>query len=798
MPKTSNPTPTTDSSLSAPLRYQLFLFLLGSGFSALIYEILWVRYFSLILGGELLAISMVTATFMAGLALGSILLGRISDRSNNPLRLYAVLEFCIAISALLFPLALHSFSPYYLNLTSGLAANSGSAHLLDLGFSLLLILFPATCIGGTLPVICRLFSGQQFAQRVGRLYAFNTVGAVFGCLLSGFLLIPALGLSWTNSLAVTINFTIGLLAYLQSKNSAQNVAEATNFEKAPLSAEKIFLCTTMAVVGLCTLAYEILWSRLFILFLGNTTYAFSTILGVFLTGLSIGAWVYSRFLKQISNQARLLFILCLLLAGYLLISIPFYDQFAYLADSAHRWAGIRWWLQAGCSFMIVALAVLPPTLLSGALFPTAIALYAPRTGHFGEGTGILLFCNTCGAILGSCLASLYLIAAHGLHKSFTLVAYLNLLMALIILLFYASRIKRIWVAPLLAIAIFSLALPDNWNKSAMSSGPYYYHYGEKGGLRNTLADYHRLLDYREGREASVAVFEKKNGTRMFRVNGKTDGGSDDDMLNQILLGQLPLLFHPEPKKAMVIGLGTGVTLAQVATADLATDVAEISPAVVAISDFFLEQNKGALTRPNVKLHLRDGRNLLLTGTETFDLIISEPSNPWQTGNANLFTEEFYQVAARHLNQGGIFCQWLPIYDLPPDSLRTAIATFMLSFPDTLLFAIGSDVILLGRRIPSDSQAPWIAPRDFTAQSLQILEPFQITNPRDLLNRYLFADSRTLKQFSRGAPINSDYRPRLEFILQTGWNYAEENQNALKDARKKAPPQASIKFRLAGE
>jgi spermidine synthase len=779
---------------------RFYLYLLGSGFSALVYEVLWARQLSLVLGGEILAISIITATFMAGLALGSALFGRISDRSRNPLRLYSYLEFGIGATALLFPLGLQAASLVFVNMSQTFTGQPAVATLTRLALSALLLLIPTTLMGGTLPVICRIFAGTHFSERVGRLYALNTAGAVCGCLLTGFFLIPHLGTILAGFLAVGINLAIGLFAWRQSQGVGTPTEERQ--EAVPpknLRIEQFFLCGIVAITGALALGYEILWTRLFLLFLGNTTYAFTTILSIFLVGLSLGAWLYSRYLKRTVNHSLLLYSLCTLMAVYLVITYPFYDQFAYLFDLAHRWPGVHWWSQAGSSFIIVSLAILPPTIMSGALFPTAVQLFSPQDGHFGEGTGFLLFANTTGSILGSCIAGLYLIPRFGILDSFEILALVNIGLALMIYLHYRKQIKPLYSLATLVSLAFCLTLPTSWNQTLMSSAPYYYHYGSQGGLKNALTNFHRLIDYREGRETTVAIFEKENGTRYFRVNGKIDGGSDGDMTTQVLLGQLPVLFHPAPKDGLVIGLGTGITLAQVAAYDqIDVDCVEISPTVASIASHFDKQNAGALKKTNVELFIKDGRNLLLINDKQYDLIVSEPSNPWQAGNANLFTSEFYQIARSRLREDGIFCQWLPVYDLPPDSLRTAIATFLETFPDVLLFGVGGDVILLGRTSAPGPQSPWPISRTLEMPANNVLTDADLERPEQLVKQHLFADSKVLQIFSHGAVLNRDRSPQLEFIHQVGFNHAPANVGALQRIRSTTPLTASIQNRYSSQ
>nr|NIQ97218.1 methyltransferase domain-containing protein [Desulfuromonadales bacterium] len=253
---------------------------------------------------------------------------------------------------------------------------------------------------------------------------------------------------------------------------------------------------------------------------------------------------------------------------------------------------------------------------------------------------------------------------------------------------------------MIVLCALAAILPRPWDQKLMNSGVYVYapKYAAQGGLQRVLAD-EKIIDVIEGIDATVAIHESPDGkVRFFTVNGKTDGGTGEDMTTQVLVGHAPMLLHPAPRDVLVIGLGTGITLKGLPDhADCRIDCVEISPEVVKAAEYFSDANGRALEDPDIRLTVEDGRNLLLTSTNTYDVIISEPSNPWQTGNANLFTDEFYRLAASRLNAGGVFGQWIGLYDITPGNLRIAVRTFLESFPHALAFRTGADLILVGSR-----------------------------------------------------------------------------------------------------
>jgi spermidine synthase len=750
-----------------------------SGFAALVYEILWTRHLALTFGANMLAVSIVAATFMGGLAIGSYLLGKVADKTNNPLRLYAIIEAGIAVCALAFPPALNLVNQVNIYLTQTFpespAIAIGSKLLLSVG----LLLLPTACMGGTLPVICRLFSDLEPGRMVGRLYAINTGGAVLGCLLASFLLIPKIGMMWTGTLAITTNLLVAMIAWNQAKTSEQTSPPISKPASAAPPSSHIILYTCVATIGALALGFEILWTRVFLLFLGSTTYAFATILGVYLFGLSLGAAIYARYLSRLRNQQRLFQLMLTAMGISILAALPFYDKLAYLFQYSHVFAEQQWHLLSTSSFLIVSLILLLPTALSGALFPTAVHLHSPNPDKVSSSIGNLLFWNTTGAVFGSLLVSLIAIPAVGILGSFRLLISLNLLLAIVVGWHFRKHLRQqLLLIPAAALLIVGF-LPFSWDLQLMNSGVYYYSQDidEAGGLSRRLEKHSPIIEQIEGLEATVALYRNAQGQRYFRVNGKTDGSSITDIETQMLLGQLPMLFQSDARDILVVGLGTGITLGQVAQyPGTNIDCAEISPAVVQISSHFAPENHNVLKKKNVRLLIEDARNLLQTSDKRYDIIVSQPSNPWQAGNANLFTKEFYQLAIRRLKKGGYFSQWLPIYDMPTDKLKTAINTILQSFPDTIAFGVGPDMILLSR-IPTEelSSAPTLSNKYLApANDLKRFAP----DVGSLMKVYYYGDKTILSPFADGAPINTDNHPLLEFDRQMGQDRTRDNFFAL--------------------
>jgi spermidine synthase len=778
----------------------IYLIFSLSGFCALIYEILWTKHLSLTFGTTMIAVSIVAAVFMAGLALGSYLLGKYSDHETNLLRIYAFLELGIAIFALFFPPTLKAVT--YVHATLGQLAPGlpGLSHLGQLGFSALLLLPPTVCMGGTFPLMCRFFARKKSGGHIGRLYAMNTVGAALGAFLAGYVLIPQLGLSATNLLAVLINLSIAAVSWQFSRRIghtvATDVSRATRADQLELARTHRPVLIAIALIGFFSLGYEILWTRVFLLFLGNTSYAFSLMLSSYLIGIALGGALYARLVHPDFDEKKLFVRLVVLMGLSILFTVPFYDRLPHLFQWAHEASGERWWHLSLLSAILVFAVMSVPTIISGALLPAAIAILDPGKVRTGEGVGLVVFHNTAGAVLGSLVAGFLLIPTLGLLGSFRLLAALNLLLAFALSLRYCGGPRRFPAVPLLVVIGLGIALaPVSWNQTLVNSGVYFYaaKYARAGGLTQVLAG-ERIVEVIEGTDTTVAVFESPDGReRFFTVNGKTDGGTSRDMKTQVLVSHIPMLLHQHPEEVLVIGLGTGISLSGLTRYhDAEVECVEISQEVVEASAHFSAANGQVLDDPAVELIVDDGRNFLLSRENRYDVIISEPSNPWQTGNANLFTTDFYTLAASRLKDQGVFGQWIGLYDITPENFRIAVKTFIHTFPEVMAFRAGTDLILVGAMHPLAFDYLNLQDHMTSPGIRELLQRVGISDPGDLLARHYLCSQESLKRLAGASRLNSDDRPILEYSAhynigeKTLGAYQMENMTALMESMGTVP------------
>jgi spermidine synthase len=712
----------TRRPLPIPLVLLLFTF---SGASALVYEIVWSRRLTFVFGAMSHAVATVLAAYMGGLALGSYLLGRRMARGGDPLRIYGILEAGIGLWALVLPALLGALEAAYRVAYRQLDFGPTAFVALRLVLSFAVLIVPTTLMGGTLPVLSALASPARASRWTGLLYSLNTLGAVAGAAGAGFVLLPALGMRATVFLAVLVNALVAAAALWAARARRTAASPMVSVEKpkgAPASgtpqrvvrtrapSQRAAAMFAYALSGAAALSYEVLWTRVLAGSLGTTTYAFTTMLATFLLGLGIGSYWASRRAPWWPDPVRALGLIQLGAGLSALLSTPLLDRLpAAFLTLAQTW-GLSFGSLTLVRFCLASLTMLPTTLFLGAVFPAVVRLGGvdeEARERTSRAVGMLYAANTVGAIAGSVLTAFVLAPAFGRQNTLAGAAFLNAAVgaSLLIGLRPPGRTARtnrlLGLAGAAAALLLVLPARSPWNLRAMNAGSYVYArtMGGPEGIERLL-DQTEMIFIREDAEATVSVWRSMQRGRKvvsLRINGKVDASTGGDMITQELSGHLPMLLHPAPRRALVIGVASGITLGAVARYPLETiDCAEISPAVVEASGYFGEQNHDALSAPSVRLHVTDGRNFLLLTDESYDVITSEPSNPWVAGITNLFTREFFLLARSRLEPGGLFCQWINLYDLSPDDLRMVLRTFHDVFPTSSAWLLGtSDLLMLG-------------------------------------------------------------------------------------------------------
>ncbi len=650
-----------DRSSNPALAYCLVL----SGGAALIYEVVWLRQVSLVMGHTALALAALLTAFLGGLALGSILAGRLADRVKASDRLYAGIEVGVALSALLVPIAVGLLGPAF-----GLAYRTLSHTPLGLGAAQLLLscialVIPCTLMGMTLPIVvsATTSSGGTIAGGVGRLYALNSIGGVLGAGAAGLLLIPQLGESGTLWVAAALNGLAALFAFLTSFEDIEIEAKPP---KLPTPGPQLsdawpapsagLLSLLYGLAGFSSLALQVGWARVVTLSVGSTSYGFTITLVSFITGISAG----SAWGKKISwlrrSPVRALFVLHVTIGLCTLITLPWLgalpERVASLMGSQLSFTQL-WWAQLGLVFTTIVI----PTLAMGAIFPVVAELLRAQGLSSGRAVGTAYAANTIGNILGAALAGFVLMGALGMRGTIVASAILSVGIGIIYLRPRKGPALVLASGLLLGTMLAAWALPQ-WDRDIVATGPFLRGYqGQRSGSKagKLMGE---LTDYVEG-PTTVAAVRDRGDLKQLYVGGIAEASSVSPMHRY--LAHQGLLLHGDAKKVLLIGLGTGRTLGAIMQYPVEqVDCMEISPEVVELAErHFSEGISLAFEDPRVDIQVQDGRNHLQHSGQRYDVIISQPSYPWAAGAARLFTREYFELIQAALTPNGVAVIWFP-------------------------------------------------------------------------------------------------------------------------------------------
>ena len=766
-----------------------------SGVSGLIYEVVWTRMLGLVFGNTIFATSTVLTSFMAGLALGSYLSGRYADRIGRSLRTYAFLEIGIGVYCFFVPLLIKLIAGIYLPLQRSLQLPFYSFSLIRFTLCFFLLVIPATLMGATTPIFGRFYveRGERFGHGIGRVYALNTFGAFLGVILSGFFMIERLGVRNTINVAVAGNIGVAIVCLLiESWRVGKPESRKAGKPEAPTLSGIHRTILTMLMIGFgisgfAALVYEVAWTRILAMIIGSSVYAFSIMLATFLIGLALGSFLFSMVAKRRTISLFWFGAAELIIGFAAILTLPMFERMPFYSVRLFELLGHNYAAMELSKFLLCSLVMFLPTILLGSLFPMVTQICTRDYSELGRKVGTIYSINTIGNIGGAFMSGFVLIPHIGVQNSVIFAAVLNIAVGCVLSFAHQSvKLKLralVSVASIVVLALCIFMIPS-WDRMIISSGPSVYaqQYAEaKTGneRRKSISGLgEELLYYREGTEATVAVRKRpQTGAVVMSVNGKVDASNAGDMYTQLMIGHIPLLLSPDAETAMVIGLGSGVTLGAAAQYPLTRiDCAEIEPAVVEASEFFKTENRNVLEDPRVNLMVTDGRNHLAVNLHKYDVIISEPSNLWLAGTVNLFTLEFYQLCKERLAEDGVIIQWAHIYHMSSEDLKTVVNTFRTVFPHTSVwFTILGDIFMLG------------SIEEFTIDYLQLaksynipgvkedLQRLDIREPLALLSCYLL-NEEDVARFAAGARINTDDRPILGFSAPRNLYLETANSN----------------------
>ncbi len=688
------------------MRFFLLLFFFLSGACGLVYEVTWTKLFALSMGGTTYSISTVLAAFMGGLALGSRYGGKLIDRRGDPLFVYGLLEGAIGIYCLLTPLMVESIpfvlSPLYNKYYLEAPVFFGILRFL-LSFGILVV--PTVLMGASLPVLSKYYARKKetFGWEVGRLFSVNTFGAMVGSFSAGFLLLPNLGqrLSIYSAASVNLGIFVIVLAYWFAKGRKMEygtVEEEPSEAPSPEPSEgeagwgRLLLYSVLflyAANGFAGMAYQVAWTRALTLSLGPSAYSFSIIVTVFIFGLAAGSGVGARIADRLENPAAAAGFLEILI-GFLAIGVMWgLGRLPLWIVPVIRDFGDNWRNLLAGEFLVVALLLIVPTFVMGAVFPLVVKTAGMCRKGIGEPVGLAFGWNTFGSITGSIAAGFLLIPLIGLQSTISVVNVINWVAGgfVIIVALSSSRVSR-WAmaAAPLAVGLAITVFMPRWDAAIMSSGPALLAKTTPRG-KEILRKGQDVLFHREGVDTTVTVVNIRKDFYSLKVNAKVDASTFfGDMLTQVLSAQIPMLVHPNPEKVCVIGLASGVSAGSTLTHSIKRlDIIELSRAVVDASKYFNEWNNKPLEDERTRLIVGDGRSHLTLTDEKYDVIISEPSNPWIAGESALFTKDFYETVRDRLKPGGVFCGWFQGYEVPPEKFRMIMRSFQSVFPNATLW-----------------------------------------------------------------------------------------------------------------
>jgi spermidine synthase len=684
-----------------------------SGCAALVFQVAWMRELRLVFGATTGATAAVLAIFMAGLGIGSALLGKMADRVANPLRMYGLLEIAIAISAAVTPWLVALASRIYFSLGGQDSLGFAGATLVRLSLAAAIMAVPTILMGGTLPAAVRAVTriGDEHRRALGVLYGSNTLGAVFGAAVTTFYALELLGTRATLHAGCALGLFAGGVAVVISRamGTAMPVISSPGPSPGPgeelVSTNPRLVYVSAAVLGFTFFALELVWYRMLGPILGGTAFTFGLILCVALLGIGIGGIVYYAIFRWVQPTWSAFAISCGLEALATIVPFALGDRLALLAAARNEAARSFGDLIQGWG-LVTCIVVFPAALVAGVQFPLLIALLGQGRAAVSRHVGMTYAWNTFGAITGSLVAGfggMPLLTAPGMWQA---VAVVLVLLSLGILL--ASRTspgpgegpgegrsqtiqrryhpsgRAVAVVGILAAASVALSFAPGpsvvWRHSGIGARRAILPLGHPNLMRQWANERHHVLKWEaEGIESSIAIIGQ-NGLA-FVVNGKTDGNSLEDSATQIGVSILAAVLHDDPKSALVIGLGTGESAGRLA--DMRNiervDVVELEPAIDEMARRCKELNADVLNHPDVHRIYNDGREYIFTTDRKYDLVISEPSNPYRAGIAALYTTEFYAAASERLNPGGLFIQWLQAYEVDSTTVHMVIATARTAF-----------------------------------------------------------------------------------------------------------------------
>jgi len=756
----------------------LYIVLLLSGVTALLYQVIWIRKFGLVFGVHVFSMSTVLTAFMAGLALGSLLFGKLVDRKKNPLMVFLLLEIGICLFAIFFPWLFDGLTKLYTVLLPHGELTQYNTQLIRFVLAFFFLLIPTTLMGGTLPVIIKYFVKEikEAGSKISNLYSLNNFGAVIGAFIAGFLLIKTFGLTVTLFIGAGLNIINAIIVYVIARQTDTTKIIGQNEEGEALVADELVHEDTetdkkyprylvrlalwvFAIEGFTTLAYEVIWSRILVGYsFDKTTYFYTVILMSFIFGLSLGSFFIRKKIDKIKDLATWLGTIEVVIG---LVSVALLIFFAWLAPILIKDRNVfkTWMETVGRDYFIFFILISIPTTLMGFTYPIVSKIYADNIKKLGNRMGTIGFLDTVGSILGSFVAGFVFIPFLGVVKSFLFVALINILIGLAMWIFHPGKSRQFKIVSVTTVAgialLLYLAIPGFqyftwWDK--IGNNPWWGHHYEK------------VVFYDEGEAATVIVRQYPGeNMRSLVINGHhTAYTTIKDLSVNRQLGYMPYILHENPKKAMVVGFGLGATTNALVQPNMdKVDVAEICPGVIKAAPAFARWNKDVVEQPKVDIHDEDGRSwLFMAGDNSYDIITSNAIHPRLSNN--IYTRDFYEICRNKLKEDGIICQWMPQNWISEEEYMACLKAFVDVFPHSTLWYVNEySTHIIGSKTPVNITHEKVKKAYKNPKLREELSSVGIIDPEFFLAQYFLSEDE-LNEYVEGWPVNTDDHPMVEF------------------------------------
>lgn len=735
-----------------------------SGTSALIDQIVWTRALYRIFGVTSLAASTVLAAFMAGLALGSYLFGRLIDRGGSSLKMYAVMELAIAVITPLTPWTFRALQPVYSSMAGAVGLDSPWLPILRGLLCFAVLLPPTMLMGGTLPVLAKAYLRNQPGRITASLYSINTWGAVFGCFLAGFVLLGTFGETRSLLLASLGNLIAAIWAWTVARRPAAapytNPMATTAVQATPMSWTMYVVFMASFINGFAALALEVLWGRTLGLLTDASVYAYTGIIGMFLAGIALGSRLAGPLADRVRSPMLWLGVLVWSMGIVLVVALRvFVDAVPheYLGGESGGTSFPNIWLPLRV-MLLAAAAVAPLTVLSGACFPFLVRLVVTSDGREGRQLGSVYSINTIGGIIGAVVAGFALLPLLADQGAFCVIALVYAASGALCL----AAAKRYATAAVFGIVLAAMAVV------LLPFG---------GSLSRGLASaYGRIHKHIESASGTVTAFTQESVPPPFPKRLLVNGTAMTVLCTDTkIMAHLPLMLHPRPDSALVVCFGMGTTFRSAAVHDLPVTVVELQPSIPSLFEFFHPDAPAIMSNPKNQIKIGDGRNFLLLSNARYSVITIDPAPPmYSAGTVNLYTQEFFTLCRDHLDDNGIMSLWIPGYSCMESDFRLILKTFTTVFPEYALW-IGPDEFgwyLVGSRQPIIVRPDRLSAiasderirRDLTEYHLL---PDRMVTAQILLNeymRFLSGKSGINRYVADERRILTDDRPYTEFPM----------------------------------